>query len=125
MKRYINQMECRDVKAGEPLLDTVRKDNLLVFVSTGSLQLDNPENVWKKRVEEGHFILLAAGRTPAVTVVADAHILLIQAGSLSEMIVNDPEWNPQQPVVLPILPPLAHTLSQIEYYQKARQLKLN
>lgn len=125
MKRYINQMECRDVKAGEPLLDTVRKDNLLVFVSTGSLQLDNPENVWKKRVEEGHFILLAAGRTPAVTVVADAHILLIQAGSLSEMIVNDPEWNPQQPVVLPILPPLAQTLSQIEYYQKARQLKLN
>lgn len=118
-------MECRDVKAGEPLLDTVRKDNLLVFVSTGSLQLDNPENVWKKRVEEGHFILLAAGRTPAVTVVADAHILLIQAGSLSEMIVNDPEWNPQQPVVLPILPPLAQTLSQIEYYQKARQLKLN
>lgn len=125
MKRYINQMECRDVKAGEPLLDTVRKNNLLVFVSTGSLQLDNPENVWKKRVEEGHFILLAAGRTPAVTVVADAHILLIQAGSLSEMIVNDPEWNPQQPVVLPILPPLAQTLSQIEYYQKARQLKLN
>lgn len=125
MKRYINQMECRDVKAGEPLLDPVRKDNLLVFVSTGSLLLDNPENVWKKRVEEGHFILLAAGRTPAVTVVADAHILLIQAGSLSEMIVNDPEWNPQQPVVLPILPPLAQTLSQIEYYQKSRLLKLN
>lgn len=125
MKRYISQMKCRNVKAGEPLLDTVRKDNLLVFVSTGSLQLGDPDNGWEKRVDKGHFILLAAGRTPVVTVVADAHILLIQAGPLSEMIVSDPDWNPRQPVVLPILPSLAHTLSQIEYYQKERLLKLN
>lgn len=125
MKRYINQIVCKDVKAGEPLFDPIRKDNLLVFVCAGILQLAHPENAWDKQVEEGHFILLAAGDVPAVTVVVDARILLICAGPLSEMIVNDPQWNPQQPVVLPILPPLARTLSQIEQYQKERLLKLN
>lgn len=113
------------MKAGEPLFDPIRKDNLLVFVSTGALELGQTENVGDKRVEEGHFILLAAGDVPVVTAAADAHILLISAGPLSEMIVNDPQWNPRQPVVLPILPPLARTLSQIEQYQKERQLKLN
>lgn len=107
------------------MLDTPRKDNLLVFVSTGMLQLSHPDNLWEKKVSGGYFILLAAGRIPVVTVITDAHILLIHAGLLSETIVNDPDWNPEQPVVLPILPPLAHTLSQIEYYQKERQLKLN
>lgn len=125
MKRYINQLECKDVKAGEPLFDGLRRDNLLVFVWSGMLQLGHPENSWEERVSEGHFILLAAGRVPVVTVVADAHILLLQAGLLSETIVNDPQWNPEQPVVLPILPPLARMLSQIEGYQKERQLKLN
>lgn len=107
------------------MFDNLRKDNLLVFVASGMLQLGNPENLWEEKVTEGHFILLAAGKVPVVTVLADAHLLLLRAGLLSETIVNDPQWNPEQPVVLPILPPLARMLSQIEYYQKERLLKLN
>ena len=88
MKRYLNQLECKILRAGDSLFNTTTTDNLLIFVFSGKL-------------------------------------ILIHAGSLSDMIINDPEWNVEKPVVLPIPPALAHTLNQIEYYMKDKYFTLN
>lgn len=125
MKHYINQVESKDVKPGEILLNKTLTTNLLLFVSTGVLLIRTQKDKPEIEVEEGHFVLLPAGTRQTATAVTASHILYIQAGPLSEMIVNDPEWNPERPVVLPILPALAYTLRQIEYYQKEAHYKLN
>lgn len=125
MKHYINQVESKDVKPGEVLLNQTLSANLLLFVSTGVLLIRTQKDRPEIEVEEGHFILLPAGTSQMATAVTASHIIYIQAGPLSEMIVNDPEWNPERPVVLPILPALAHTLRQIEYYQKEIYYKFN
>lgn len=125
MKHYINQVESKDVKPGEILLNKTLTANLLLFVSTGVLLIRTQKDKPEIEVEEGHFVLLPAGTRQKATAVTASHILYIQAGPLSEMIVNDPEWNPERPVVLPILPALASTLRQIEYYQKEVYYKLN
>ena len=49
----------------------------------------------------------------------------MHAGPLSEMITDDPEWNPDRPVILPICPSLAKTLYIIEYYQNEKRSELN
>ena len=63
-------------------------------------------------------MLLAQNTNHKVIASAPTRLILIHAGSLSDMIINDPEWNVEKPVVLPIPPALAHTLNQIEYYMK-------
>ncbi|MCD8137124.1 MAG: hypothetical protein LUH01_14730 [Parabacteroides gordonii] len=49
----------------------------------------------------------------------------MHAGSLSAMITEDPEWNPERPVILPIFPSLAKTIYLLESYQKEAKTKLN
>ena len=95
MKRYLNQLECKILRAGDSLFNTTTTDNLLIFVF--------------------HKVIASA----------PTRLILIHAGSLSDMIINDPEWNVEKPVVLPIPPALAHTLNQIEYYMKDKYFTLN
>lgn len=125
MERYINQIETRDLQGGEVLFNRTLTTNLLLFVFTGALLIHVSKNNLELRVNKGHFILLSADILCTVTAVTPSHILRMQAGSLSKMIVDDPEWNPECPVILPILPALDHTLRQIEYYQKEVYYKLN
>lgn len=124
MKRYLTQLESRNVEAGETLFNTTLTDNVLLFVVTGALAITPKENQ-ETIVNEGYFILLPAKTEYMVTAIAASRIRMIQAGSLSDMIINDPEWNPERPVVLPILPALARILSQIEYYQNESHFTLN
>ena len=105
MKRYLNQLECKILRAGDSLFNTTTTDNLLIFVFSGKLIIYSQEG------------------THIAEVAKD--LILIHAGSLSDMIINDPEWNVEKPVVLPIPPALAHTLNQIEYYMKDKYFTLN
>lgn len=125
MERYINQLECKDVAAGEVLFNRILNTNLLLFAVSGSVLIHLPKDQFEMEVTEGHFVLLPAGMHYTITAVAASHILYVHAGSLSKMIVDDPEWNPERPVALPILPALDHILRQIEYYQKEIYYKLN
>lgn len=125
MKQYLNQLESKNAEAGEVLFDKVLTDNVLLFVATGALMICSKKNKETIEVKEGHFILLPAETEHIATAVTTARIQVIHAGPLSDMIINDPEWNPERPVVLPILPALAHTLSQIEYYQNESHFTLN
>lgn len=125
MERYINQIKSTDLQAGEVLFSKTLTTHLLLFVFTGALLIRIAKNNRELKVGKGHFILLAADIHCTATAAAASHLLFMQPGSLSKMIVDDPEWNPECPVVLPILPALEHTLRQIEYYQKEVYYKLN
>lgn len=57
--------------------------------------------------------------------ITSTRLILMHAGPLSEMITDDPEWNPDRPVILPICPSLAKTLYIIEYYQNEKRSELN
>ena len=37
MKRYLNQLECKILRAGDSLFNTTTTDNLLIFVFSGKL----------------------------------------------------------------------------------------
>lgn len=125
MKQYLNQLESKNAKAGEILFNTILTDNVLLFVATGALVICSKKNEEAIEVNEGHFVLLPAETEHIATAITAVRIQIIHAGPLSDMIINDPEWNPERPVVLPILPALAHTLSQIEYYQNESHFTLN
>lgn len=125
MERYINQIKSTDLQAGEVLFNKTLTANLLLFVFTGALLVRISENNREFTVDKGHFVLLTANIHYTATAVAASHLLLMQPDALSKMIVDDPEWNPECPVILPILLPLEHTLRQIEYYQKEIYYKLN
>lgn len=125
MERYVNQIVSRDLQDGEVLFNKRLTANRLLFVFTGALLIRIAKNNLELRVNKGHFILLSADVYCTATAVAASHILNMQAGSLSKMIIDDPEWNPECPAILPILPTLEHTLRQIEYYQKEVYYKLN
>lgn len=125
MKRYMNQLDCKEMNAGDILLNSILTDNLLIFVSSGSILFCNKKSQAEIKLEEGHFILLTADTHYIATAITQSHIQILQAGALSDMIINDPKWNPEQPVILPILPALAHTLNQIEYYQKNNYNEIN
>lgn len=126
MKRNVlNQFECKTGKAGEILCNTDDTGNILLFVSSGKLVIYNRNQTPIADVNEGYFVLLPAEKSFIATAITLTRLILMQAGPLSEMITDDPEWNPDRPVILPICPSLAKTLYLIEYYQNEKRSELN
>lgn len=125
MENTTNQFECRDVKAGEILFNATFQDNILLFVGEGTLLLRNKTQATLIEINEGHFVLLPAEIHHIATAITSVRTLFIYAGPLSDMIVNDAEWNPEHPIVLPIHPSLAHTLGRIKYFHLENWQSLN
>ena len=116
-RNVLNQFECKIGKAGEILCNTDDTGNVLLFVSSGKLVIYNQNQTPVADVDEGHFVLLPAEKSFIAIAITSTRLILMHAGPLSEMITDDPEWNPDRPVILPICPSLAKTLYIIEYYQ--------
>ena len=121
----LNQLECKIGKAGEILCNTDDTGNVLLFVSSGKLVIYNQNQTPVADVDEGHFVLLPAEKSFIAIAITSTRLILMHAGPLSEMITDDPEWNPDRPVILPICPSLAKTLYIIEYYQNEKRSELN
>ena len=124
-RNVLNQLECKIGKAGEILCNTDDTGNVLLFVSSGKLVIYNQNQTPVADVDEGHFVLLPAEKSFIAIAITSTRLILMQAGPLSEMITDDPEWNPDRPVILPICPSLAKTLYIIEYYQNEKRSELN
>lgn len=124
-RNVLNQFECKIGKAGEILCNTDDTGNVLLFVSSGKLVIYNQNQTPVADVDEGHFVLLPAEKSFIAIAITSTRLILMHAGPLSEMITDDPEWNPDRPVILPICPSLAKTLYIIEYYQNEKRSKLN
>lgn len=126
MKRNVlNQFECKTGKAGEILCNTDDTGNILLFVSSGKLVIYNRNQTPIADVNEGYFVLLPAEKSFIAIAITSTRLILMHADPLSEMITDDPEWNPDRPVILPICPSLAKTLYLIEYYQNEKRSELN
>lgn len=124
MKNFINQFECKEVKAGEVVYDTEQMGNILLFATAGKLLICSIATPVAE-VNEGYFVLLPAEKRHIVTAITDVQTVLMHAGTLSTMITEDPEWNPERPVVLPTFPSLAKTIFLLESYQKEKRSNLN
>ena len=124
-RNVLNQLECKIGKAGEILCNTDDTGNVLLFVSSGKLVIYNQNQTPVADVDEGHFVLLPAEKSFIAIAITSTRLILMHAGPLSEMITDDPEWNPDRPVILPICPSLAKTLSIIEDYQNEKRSELN
>ena len=124
-RNVLNQFECKIGKAGEILCNTDDTGNVLLFVSSGKLVIYNQNQTPVADVDEGHFVLLPAEKSFIAIAITSTRLILMHAGPLSEMITDDPEWNPDRPVILPICPSLAKTLYLIEYYQNENRSELN
>ena len=124
-RNVLNQFECKIGKAGEILCNTDDTGNVLLFVSSGKLVIYNQNQTPVADVYEGHFVLLPAEKSFIAIAITSTRLILMHAGPLSEMITDDPEWNPDRPVILPICPSLAKTLYIIEYYQNEKRSELN
>ena len=124
-RNVLNQLECKIGKAGEILCNTDDTGNVLLFVSSGKLVIYNQNQTPVADVVEGHFVLLPAEKSFIAIAITSSRLILMHAGPLSEMITDDPEWNPDRPVILPICPSLAKTLYIIEYYQNEKRSELN
>ena len=124
-RNVLNQFECKIGKAGEILCNTDDTGNVLLFVSSGKLVIYNQNQTPVADVDEGHFVLLPAENSFIAIAITSTRLILMHAGPLSEMITDDPEWNPDRPVILPICPSLAKTLYIIEYYQNEKRSELN
>ena len=124
-RNVLNQLECKIGKAGEILSNTHDTGNVLLFVSSGKLVIYNQNQTPVADVDEGHFVLLPAEKSFIAIAITSTRLILMHAGPLSEMITDDPEWNPDRPVILPICPSLAKTLYIIEYYQNEKRSELN
>lgn len=124
-RNVLNQLECKIGKAGEILCNTNDTGNVLLFVSSGKLVIYNQNQTPVADVDEGHFVLLPAEKSFIAIAITSTRLILMHAGPLSEMITDDPEWNPDRPVILPICPSLAKTLYIIEYYQNEKRSELN
>ena len=124
-RNVLNQLECKIGKAGEILCNTHDTGNVLLFVSSGKLVIYNQNQTPVADVDEGHFVLLPAEKSFIAIAITSTRLILMHAGPLSEMITDDPEWNPDRPVILPICPSLAKTLYIIEYYQNEKRSELN
>ena len=125
IRNVLNQFECKIGKAGEILCNTDNTGNVLLFVSSGKLVIYNRAQMPVTDVDEGYFVLLPAEKSFIATAITSTRIILMHAGPLSEMITDDPEWDPDRPVVLPICPSLAKTLYLIEYYHNEERDELN
>ena len=124
-RNVLNQFECKIGKAGEILCNTDDTGNVLLFDSSGNLVIYNQNQTPVADVDEGHFVLLPAEKSFIAIAITSTRLILMHAGPLSEMITDDPEWNPDRPVILPICPSLAKTLYIIEYYQNEKRSELN
>ena len=124
-RNVLNQFECKIGKAGEIICNTDDTGNVLLFVSSGKLVIYNQNQTPVADVDEGHFVLLPAEKSFIAIAITSTRLILMHAGPLSEMITDDPEWNPDRPVILPISPSLAKTLYIIEYYQNEKRSELN
>ena len=124
-RNVLNQFECKIGKAGEILCNTDDTGNVLLFVSSGKLVIYNQNQTPVADVDEGHFVLLPAEKSFIAIAITSTRLILMHAGPLSEMITDDPEWNPDRPVILPICPSLAKTLYIIEYYQNEQRSELH
>ena len=124
-RNVLNQFECKIGKAGEILCNTDDTGNVLLFVSSGKLVIYNQNQTPVADVDEGHFVLLPTEKSFIAIAITSTRLILMHAGPLSEMITDDPEWNPDRPVILPICPSLAKTLYIIEYYQNEKRSELN
>ena len=124
-RNVLNQLECKIGKAGEILCNTDDTGNVLLFVSSGKLVIYNQNQTPVADVDEGHFVLLPAEKSFIAIAITSTRLILMHAGPLSEMITDDPEWNPDRPAILPICPSLAKTLYIIEYYQNEKRSELN
>ena len=124
-RNVLNQLECKIGKAGEILCNTDDTGNVLLFVSSGKLVIYNQNQTPVADVDEGHFVLLPAEKSFIAIAITSTRLILMHAGPLSEMITDDPDWNPDRPVILPICPSLAKTLYIIEYYQNEKRSELN
>lgn len=124
-RNVLNQLECKIGKAGEILCNTDDTGNVLLFVSSGKLVIYNQNQTPVADVDEGHFVLLPAEKSFIAIAITSTRLILMHTGPLSEMITDDPEWNPDRPVILPICPSLAKTLYIIEYYQNEKRSELN
>ena len=124
-RNVLNQFECKIGKAGEILCNTDDTGNVLLFVSSGKLVIYNQNQTPVADVDEGHFVLLPAEKSFIAIAITSTRLILMHAGPLSEMITDDPEWNPDRTVILPICPSLAKTLYIIEYYQNEKRSELN
>lgn len=124
-RNVLNQLECKIGKAGEILCNTDDTGNVLLFVSSGKLVIYNQNQTPVADVDEGHFVLLPAEKSFIAIAITSTRLILMHADPLSEMITDDPEWNPNRPVILPICPSLAKTLYIIEYYQNEKRSELN
>ena len=124
-RNVLNQLECKIGKAGEILCNTDDTGNVLLFVSSGKLVIYNQNQTPVADVDEGHFVLLPAEKSFIAIAITSTRLILMHAGPLSEMITDDPEWNPDRPVILPICPSLAKTLYIIEYYQNEKRSEPN
>ena len=124
-RNVLNQFECKIGKAGEILCNTDDTGNVLLFVSSGKLVIYNQNQTPVADVDEGHFVLLPTEKSFIAIAITSTRLILMHAGPLSEMITDDPEWNPNRPVILPICPSLAKTLYIIEYYQNEKRSELN
>ena len=124
-RNVLNQFECKIGKAGEILCNTDDTGNVLLFVSSGKLVIYNRNHMPVADVDEGYFVLLPAEKSFIAIAITSTRLILMHAGPLSEMITDDPEWNPDRPVILPICPSLAKTLYLIEYYQNEKRSELN
>ena len=124
-RNVLNQLECKIGKAGEILCNTDDTGNVLLFVSSGKRVIYNQNQTPVADVDEGHFVLLPAEKSFIAIAITSTRLILMHAGPLSEMITDDPEWNPDRPVILPICPSLAKTLYIIEYYQNEKRSELN
>lgn len=124
-RNVLNQLECKIGKAGEILCNTDDTGNVLLFVSSGKLVIYNQNQTPVADVDEGHFVLLPAEKSFIAIAITSTRLILMHADPLSEMITDDPEWNPDRPVILPICPSLAKTLYIIEYYQNKKRSELN
>ena len=126
MKRNVlNQFECKTGKAGEILCNTDDTGNILLFGSSGKRVIYKRNQTPIADGNEGYFVLLPAEKSFIATAITLTRLILMHAGPLSEMITDDPEWNPDRPVILPICPSLAKTLYLIEYYQNEKRSELN
>lgn len=125
MKNFIDQFECKEVKAGDVVYDTERMGNVLLFATAGTLLVCSETATPIVEVNEGYFVLLPVEKRYIITATTKARTVLMYAGALSTMITEDPEWNPERPVVLPIFPSLTKTLFLLESYQKEIRSNLN
>lgn len=125
IRNVLNQFECKIGKAGEILCNTDDTGNVLLFVSSGKLVIYNRNQcrlpMWTRGIlyyclPKNHLLRQPSHRHGSYSCMP---------GPLSEMITDDPEWDPDRPVILPICPSLAKTLYLIEYYQNEKRSELN